>query len=338
MAEPQVLCIDDVCRPLQHPNGYSPGKIEIVKSVGIKGVNQNPDVRTIQQALNDVPPGQGRPNVPLKVDGICGPRTKDSIQGFQVKHFGWKGADGRVDPYYKTIAKINEVIPGSGRTPGIGSDQNRIQRTTVMLNETLSTIRAARTNLLGALPVVDQPETPSPIPSFGRSELMRKANAHFHIDEHPSPERQGVLNKIVRIYDRMLDVFARPGGLWGPAIFEIDPTHQPSIAFTFGGGFFSGGRTENVNGIPLRRDSIYLCDLLDLQGNDWFVISVVHELSHFCGGMTGSAEHIRDHAYGWYDAPKMKALKPKQLMFNATSYSNFAFDCKHARRPARVNF
>ncbi len=338
MAEPPVLCVDGVCRQLQHPTGFSPGTIEIVKSVGIKGVNQNPDVRTIQQALNDVPPGQGRPNVTLKVDGICGPHTKDSIQSFQVKHFGWKGADGRVDPYYKTIAKLNEVTSGGGRTVGIGSDQNRIQRVTAMLNETLSTIRSARANLLGALPVVDSPETSSPISAFGRAELMRKANAHFRIDDHPSPKRRGTIEQATRIYDRMLDVFARPGGLWGPAIFEIDPLHQPSIAYTFGGGYFSGGRFETIRGTQLRRDSIYLCDLLDLQGNDWFVISIVHELSHFCGGLTGSAEHIRDHAYGWYDAPKMKALKASQLLFNATSYSNFAFDTKFSRRPARVNF
>lgn len=207
-----------------------------------------------------------------------------------------------------------------------------------MLDQTLSTVRAARTNLIAALPVADLPEMPSPVSAFGRSALMKKANDHFRVDAHAPQARKGVLQQLLKIYDRMLDVFARPGGLWGPAIFEIDPTHQPNIAFTFGGGFFSGGRMENVYGKMLRRDSIYLCDLLDLQGDDWFIMSVIHELSHFCGGLTGSPEHIRDHAYGWFDAPKMKALKNDQILFNATNYSNFAFDVKFSRRPARVNF
>lgn len=339
MAEsPSVLCIDDVCRPLQFPNGYSPGKISITKSVGINGTNLPPDVKTIQQALNDVPAGHGRPNVPLKVDGICGPRTKDSIQGFQVKHFGWKLADGRVDPYYKTIAKLNEVTPGAGRTVGTGSDQNRIQRVTAMLDVTLSTVRAARANLLATLPVIDMPDTASPISAFSRSALVKKVNDHFRVDSHAAPERKGVIHQLLRIFDRMLEVFARRGGPWGPAIFEIDPIAQPNLAYTFGGGYFSGGRIENYHGTQLRRDSIYLCSLLDLQGDDWFVMSVVHELSHFCGGITGSPDHIRDHAYGWHDAPKMKALTRKQVLFNATSYSNFAFDAKFSRRPARVNF
>ena len=148
--KPIAACADNVCRPLPETNGYSSGKIVITSPVGIKGVNQAPDVRTIQQALNDVPQHEGRPIPPLVPDGICGPKTKDVIQKFQVKHFGWKFADGRVDPLKRTIAKLNQLIPGSGYTIGTGSKENRLPRVVAMLNESLSAVRAARANLLAA--------------------------------------------------------------------------------------------------------------------------------------------------------------------------------------------
>src|SRR5687767_11994365 len=110
--------VDGVCRPLDlSGGGGGGGVIAISASVGINGVNRPNDVATIQSALNDVPADQGRPAPPLKVDGICGPKTKNGIQSFQLKHFGWKGADGRVDPDQQTIAKLNELSGGSSALP-----------------------------------------------------------------------------------------------------------------------------------------------------------------------------------------------------------------------------
>jgi len=52
--------------------------------------------------------------VPLAVDGICGRKTIRAIQTFQLHHFGWRGADGRVDPYGPTLAKLDEYnVPGA---------------------------------------------------------------------------------------------------------------------------------------------------------------------------------------------------------------------------------
>ena len=81
----------------------------IEKSVGINGHNMAPDVITVQELLDDVPPAEGGPNPLLKVDGKCGPKTKAAIQQFQLKHFGWKLADGRVDPDGPTLATLNEI-------------------------------------------------------------------------------------------------------------------------------------------------------------------------------------------------------------------------------------
>ncbi|HYP07315.1 MAG TPA: peptidoglycan-binding domain-containing protein [Bryobacteraceae bacterium] len=79
----------------------------IVASVGLNGVNRKDDVLTVQRLLNQVPASSGGPTVALKDDGISGPKTRAAIQAFQVKHFGFKGADSRVDPNGQTLAKLN---------------------------------------------------------------------------------------------------------------------------------------------------------------------------------------------------------------------------------------
>lgn len=80
----------------------------ISQSVGrLGGKNLYADVITIQQMLNQVPATQGGPAKPLGVDGSCGTNTINAIQVFQIKHFGWSGADGRVDPAGQTMAKLN---------------------------------------------------------------------------------------------------------------------------------------------------------------------------------------------------------------------------------------
>ncbi|HUQ93202.1 MAG TPA: peptidoglycan-binding domain-containing protein [Bryobacteraceae bacterium] len=77
-------------------------------SVGSKGGRNQPgDTKTVQELLNNVPLSEGGPSPRLEVDGKCGPLTKAAIQKFQLKHFGWKGADGRVDPDGPTLAKLN---------------------------------------------------------------------------------------------------------------------------------------------------------------------------------------------------------------------------------------
>ena len=87
----------------------------ITASVGrMGGVNRPDDVKKVQRLLNKVPPTEGGPKVPLAVDGICGQKTIGAIQTFQLHHFGWKGADGRVDPYGPTLAKLDEYnVPGN---------------------------------------------------------------------------------------------------------------------------------------------------------------------------------------------------------------------------------
>jgi hypothetical protein len=80
----------------------------ISATVGRASANRHDDVVTVQELLNQVPPDEGGPQPVLTVDGLCGPKTNAAIQKFQLHHFGWGGADGRVEPGRQTIAKLNE--------------------------------------------------------------------------------------------------------------------------------------------------------------------------------------------------------------------------------------
>lgn len=70
--------------------------------------NRHDDVVTVQELLNQVPPSEGGPQPTLVVDGLCGEKTRGAIQKFQLHHFGWSGADGRVQPGRQTLAKLNQ--------------------------------------------------------------------------------------------------------------------------------------------------------------------------------------------------------------------------------------
>lgn len=90
----------------------------ISASVGRMGGRSLPaDTVTVQQLLNQVAAGQGNPVPLLEVDGLCGPKTIDAIQRFQLQHFGWSGADGRVDPAGQTLARLNTFDGQGPRRP-----------------------------------------------------------------------------------------------------------------------------------------------------------------------------------------------------------------------------
>lgn len=83
----------------------------ITGSVGIHGANLKADTETIQNLLNSTPTDKGGANPKLEVDGKCGPLTCKAIQVFQLAHFGWSLADGRVDPDGPTLFLLNSLNP-----------------------------------------------------------------------------------------------------------------------------------------------------------------------------------------------------------------------------------
>jgi len=81
--------------------------IYISSSVGRSGKNQVAHVRTAQTRLNEL---MGNSRKPLKVDGVCGPKTEGMIADFQTSVLKFKWPDSRVDPNGKTIRAMNNQI------------------------------------------------------------------------------------------------------------------------------------------------------------------------------------------------------------------------------------
>jgi hypothetical protein len=82
-----------------------------------QGVNLAEDVVKIKNALNRIPILQGGllevfPNLKLdETNGTFDDKLLAAIQAFQLRHFGWNGADGKIFPNSITIGKINELLP-----------------------------------------------------------------------------------------------------------------------------------------------------------------------------------------------------------------------------------
>ncbi|HEY3441397.1 MAG TPA: peptidoglycan-binding domain-containing protein [Paludibaculum sp.] len=102
---------------------------------GAKSRNLPDDVKAVQEILNRISIANGGPPVPLKVDGIFGPKTNSAIERFQAKQFGPTIADGRVDPTGQTLVRLNQlatptaptVIPGPSMVTAVETAQSTIK-------------------------------------------------------------------------------------------------------------------------------------------------------------------------------------------------------------------
>jgi hypothetical protein len=325
MADVLALCENKECLRMRPGDGdagggTAAGPVVITASVGYGGVNRIDDVRSIQNALNSITPGEGGASPKLVPSGVCDQKTKDAIQKFQIHHFGWSKADGRVDPGYRTHKRLNLLVSH----PPV--PEQRLARVVAHIGDALSCVRAAQSHLLWA-------STETTLSS--REERMARVNRHFDVDGWPASKREMTLQRIALIYDRMMQAFARPGNLWGQAIFDIDKWDTSALAYTVAGGFFlDATQTDTINGVTQRQDAIYLCNKLDKFPDEACVIVIIHELAHFVGPQDPSPDAIGDYAYTWYDNPRMQRLTPRQKLTNAQCYANFAFDVKYNRKPA----
>jgi hypothetical protein len=331
--------------PAEKPggNGGGRGAIVISASVGINSTNLVNDVTVIQDALNRVSPAGGGPSPLLVVDGICGSKTKNAIQQFQLKQFGWSGADGKINPGGQTITRLNELVGGgsadrpmdsSGGYPAV-DDKNADELFKVAmtsgLNRAKKWIRAAQANLDIALTYVDQPNTPGVFQVFGREERMRLANRYFKIDDFPTNQRRLTLQRVRHVYATMLQVFERPGGLWGEKAFEIDSTgivlkqSKTATAHTNLGGFFKGGK-ESPFQKGQRADSIFFVrqNIAYFYDQDKGTKTIVHELAHFCGDYRMGWDIEDFGAYGEPEEARVKRLSPWERVHHADSYARFA--------------
>lgn len=125
--------------------------------VGRGGVNQAPDVRTVQELLNGVPPAWGGPTPKLALDGLIGPKTIGAIGDFQTTQFGTVfQADFRVDPGQMTITRLNQIVD-SGLAPSGFFRLSREPIDHVRQPSNMVCWAAAGTMLVSARDLVSQP-------------------------------------------------------------------------------------------------------------------------------------------------------------------------------------
>ncbi|AUB84473.1 hypothetical protein THSYN_28420 [Candidatus Thiodictyon syntrophicum] len=293
------------------------GGLSISASVGVSGVNRPEDVTTIQKAVNQVPTTSGGPLTPLVLDGICGSKTKKAIQDFQLKHFGWKGADGRVDPGQQTILKLQEFQSGGGvlEAPGQGG-QGRLSanpggsdldsnpyvlmlmhdRVAEAYNWVLSakrTLNAAQDLLAGNLTITSDWSQP-------QLDLVKK---YFHLKDEPRAHARDIIRRIYRIFSTMEMAIGHRSAIGGMSFggggcLWPDPTVNnvaggKLFAYTFYGGWSRRNertglprmsKEDNYQGPNLREDTIFIAtNNFGGRSQEMYATTLVHELAHFVG-------------------------------------------------------
>ena len=307
-------------------------EIKITEAVGVNGKNFPNDTLTIQESLNRLPVYQGGPTPPLKEDSVCGPKTKKAIQLFQLKHFGWKIADGRVDPIGKTIAKLNELLQYYVPSP------LRTARALYLTPQVLLIVQSAQRNLVSALGALSSSQfaTQFGVTNYVDS-ILYNVYRHFDVDKFDPSERRGLTLFIKGIFDNMFQALSAPTDPSGAGLFEYnqDPNLERvgATMYVVWGGFYSKGETtEPSNGVVVKKDRVYLCKETDTLSDEHLMYGVVHELAHF----VGRVGDIDDFSYRRPDHPEMKKLPHHLKPRNASSYSNFAFEVHYGRMPIGI--
>ena len=282
--------------------------ITIDRSVGQAGANQSNDVFKIQYALDQVAPIDGGPTPPLKIDGLCGPKTIKAIRDFQMKQFGWSGADGRIDPGKQTIKRLNEKrqrwitphLPPSLATTGW------------LLADFLKHVPHTRSCVEAAIQKVQSAKT------FGPGTYL--VEKHYRTSGNMAS-----LNRIENVYSIMLKVLDR-----ADYYTTLDTTDEgegiSSVAFARLGGFFI---PNNQGKIKIREGAWVASNIPDFAA---FVM--IHEMRHF----VEQQNDIGHHGKGWVTDEGMVKLRPDQTIFNCDTYAGFALEARNGemQRPGWV--
>ena len=284
---------------------------------GFKAKNLDGDVRTIQESLNKIKPLHGGPTVPLDVDGKCGPKTNAAIQNFQFKQFGWKGTDGVIEPGKQTITRINQLLFSAIPIPP-GSDQEIKLKLVSHMGLVATAIHAATTSLMTAL-------VPAGGIDMGQARANDRIDRHFALNKAPASARNNNIRDILSVFNMYTNVLLMPGAL-GAGAFEMDPTGDPRIAFTFSNGFFHKGEKDPKRDIPLDRIYLGRRAFFALTDSELCAFIMLHEMAHFVGFPGGS--FIPDNGRGWFTDDTIKKLTPDQRMHNADSYAAYATECR----------
>ena len=287
-------------------------KVTISLSVGLRSPNLPIDVTKIQNALNRISPDDGGPAVPLIPNGICDSKTVEVIQKFQLRHFGWSGADGIINPNGQTIAKINAVLSSPYiKPPSYEPDAPEVQEAfkRVMdfhVAEARRWVFRTRTELMKIEPFIDDLDS--------TSKSYRDLNECFAIDQ--TPDRRRAVRKILQVYDDMERAFQRHQSV--KSVFEL--YRQPEVdvvAFTTAAGFYAAGvEVKSREFGKTFNDRIYLMPsqmvFMTKTEPAAYTGILIHEMAHYVGGWH-SVGTIEDWNFEGSHNERMRTASAYQL-------------------------
>ncbi len=291
------------------------GDVVLIASVGLGGVNQSADVRSVQGLLNDVRPERGGPVPPLDVDGLAGPLTCSAIRNFQqALRLPYK--DARVDPAGPTLQALNSERRNKSASP------DKKIRETQRIAMAISSMPDTKYAVQKAIRVVEAAYDYALIgPGLTQSsEAFDFVSRHFAFKGIDSAQTLRDLGFIKTIYHRMSSVLQGRQGATGTFFFgdtmhAIDPTpgkHPPLWkAYVY-------GKAMDIY-VP---SLIYWTAAIDGHPRDRYTYLTLHELGHFVDGDDPSLQIVDQ---GYIALGTVFGLNHNQRMHNAENYSMLAF-------------
>jgi peptidoglycan hydrolase-like protein with peptidoglycan-binding domain len=315
------------CRLLQQINpgsGPSAGSITIVEAVGEgpRARNRPADVRTVQEALNQVTvKGVAGGAMPfLVVDGICGPKTNAAIGRFQ--RIQLQIFDGVIEPRKKTITRLNEIVEPI-------SEEDMRAKLSLALPLVQQAVAAALNNLQALI-------ASGPAPTGLAAKAVDRLNRHFLMDTLPRPEQSAARVDLFRTFTRYSAVVSKSGTFTVEPLDEFDLAKDSSLfALARTNGFFEEGQTDENTRRRLDRIHLGQAFFTPTVTPEFGAFILLHEVSHFVGRADG--QFIVDHGRGWFNDRFIRPLSADQRLANADSYASFAHECR-VESPAKPAF
>ncbi len=321
------------------------GATVIARSVGDGGANVVADVRTIQSALNDLAAESGRPNPPLKVDGIVGPKTLAAIKAFQQTHV--RVVDLRIDPGGATLAALNAELGAGAPVVAQGITGGRVQASrkpeflppdpavtalvASLMVKVRDVIRAANFQCIAADPFITTRKLVIPTGPFQAAarQSLTLFDKVFSLGkfDNPRPHFENI-RRVFRNMDVALNRSFETDPLIAPVLF-VPNTHismeAKAAAYTSVGGAFLAANVK-FSDLHEPANRIYVCRNMLTDSVKDQVSALVHELAHY---VSGQAIRIGDvvkkgRMFSSAGRPSFDAIRPDQKIASAEHYSFFA--------------
>lgn len=304
------------CQSVEVNDSPSGGTIVISASVGLGGVNRPPDVRTVQELLNDVRPDRGGPVPLLVVDGLCGPLTRAAIRKFQMS-MKLPVQDSRVDPGGPTLQALYSERLNKSANP------DRKIREAQRLATAIASSQDSQRAVTCAIQLVEA-AVAYKLSGTGFATTPHAfdfVSKHFKFGGVSESRTIDDLMFIKTIYYRMRTVLRNYTGITGTIIFggtmhAIDPI--PGKTPPLWKAYVPGEDSET-----LKSTRIYWTDHIDGHPKDRYTYLTLHELAHFVDGADPSLQIVDN---GYLALGTVFALNHDKRMHNADNYSMMAFD------------